>query len=213
MIPDRVHQLFIDPAGAGGAPPPDMLEGCGLWARHHPGIAHRIWDLPDALALLAAGGQAAAVDAIHACRLPAMQADLVRLGIVFLEGGWWADLRVVPRGPCLGDLAEASLVLVADHPGDRRARLTNRLFGAAPRHPAIGRLLAEAVGNVASRRQGSVIALTGSGLLDSAAGLAGADSRLLPEAAWEERFDLRQASYNRPGQHWSQREQAESLYR
>lgn len=216
VIPAVVNQVYVDPDGRDGPAPQEVRAMTAAWARHQPSHRQIIWGPPDVHRLCVENGFGRVADAIGICRLPAMQADLMRLVVIFLTGGWWADLRVVPLRPCLNHLELAPVVLAEDHPTDWRSKITNRFLGAEPKAELVARVLDSAVKNVEERRQGSLIDLTGSNLLTRAldGGLAEGEGSVtvLPAHIWGDVLDLVAAPYNRQGQHWAAREVREGLY-
>src|ERR1041385_1231408 len=93
LIPKVFHQYWTDPRNCGRPLPADVAENRKTWKRLYPEFSQSRWTdeaLPDLLS------DVEGVDVwSHAalCRLPAMRADIVRLGLVFQLGGFWGDLK------------------------------------------------------------------------------------------------------------------------
>ena len=94
MIPQIVHQLWIDPGhtNTGQAQiPDDIRRNIATWDAHHPDIAHHEWTLDDLRHILQDFDGMDIWGAMQVCRFPTMQANLVRLVLILKFGGFWSD--------------------------------------------------------------------------------------------------------------------------
>lgn len=137
MIPPTVHRIWLDD------PLPDPVAEHGkAWAQAHPDW--QITDWCDSAALPPLINQ----DAFNAAAeyYPAdwkrFQADLLRLELLWLHGGVYADTDTVPRRNLQPLLQERSCVVAhspqhirGDHP------ITNCVMAAAPGHPWVRALI------------------------------------------------------------------------
>jgi len=221
MIPEIVHQLWIDPHGQRGSGlPPDIERNRAAWRTFHKSFQFRVWQPDDLLRLCEAHERPEIAAAIMACRFPAMQADLGRLLVLELFGGFWIDLRLHPLVPFLDQLLSCDLVVTEHFPKDNLPEpngfLINGFIGAAPAHPCIRAALRSVAENVARRMSGSIFYVTGSTNLLKAVQAAsdrGAFRMLGHRETWGRLFELRGGSYNAGGMHWSERQERESPYR
>jgi hypothetical protein len=93
--------------------------------------------------------QCGALDAFNKLIPGAFKADLIRYCLVWLHGGWYADMATdIVRDPRpLG--IKHNLVVVADPDPTARGALWNGFFGASPRHPGIRAAIDGVINNVA----------------------------------------------------------------
>lgn len=222
MIPAIVHQFWTPPVGAAPDLPEDIAKNVAAWRRLHPEYGHRLWSFDGVAPRLEDIDGVCALDAVRRCRFPAMQSDIVRLALVYLDGGVWSDLKNLPLRPFLDEVCTDPLVL-CEHPPthqvpDRDEYLTNNFFAAEPRHPFVRACLEQAVQNVNSGlTDGGVVAITGLAMmmrvrhrLQKAGQMP--RYRFLPkEDVWGRTMKRTSASYNAVG-HWSQRQKTEPLY-
>jgi hypothetical protein len=217
-IPRLIHQLWIDASGDPAAVlPSDVQRQVDGWAALNPDYRHRLWTLDAVIALCDAEMAAA----IRNCRLPSMQADLARLVLLDRFGGFWADLKLVPRQPIATALHRFDAVLVQHFPKaelpDPTGVLVNGFIGAVPGSHLIATTRALALANIGARQGDGAFALTGPGVLTTAwrsellAGRLG--MHVIPHGqAWGVLWDVGSDSYNRSGQHWALRQLREPLF-
>ena len=219
MIPLMVHQLWISPDGSDV--PKDIQHNVGRWAELHPGLNHRLWRLKDLEHTLESIAGLPVLEAVRVCRFPTMQSNIVRLSLLYEYGGFWSDLKNLPRRRFLEELLNEELILVEHQPmpvPKPDGYLTNSFMGAVAHHPFVFACLAEAVAGVTRRDTGgSVSTVTGLVMVNrvlwrKVQGGQGPAHRLLrrPEA-WADFMKRTAASYQSGGRHWSLRK-SEPLY-
>ncbi|MDD2878313.1 MAG: capsular polysaccharide synthesis protein [Acidiphilium sp.] len=180
MIPRLIHQLWIDPhAPAPDSPqrhryqkppvPPDVQENCASWSTQHPTFNYRLWSLDDISNLTPLSDHPELRAALLNCRFPAMQADLARLFLLELFGGFWIDLKLFALQPITDELIDYDLVVTEHFPKENLREpngfLINSFIGARPYHPCISHALDEALHNVFGRKQGSIFYVAGGPVL------------------------------------------------
>lgn len=223
MIPRLIHQLWIDPRkgqdGAWSTLPDDVAGNSMAWQELHREFDYRLWRLDEVMRLARMNDRSDVCAAIAACRFPAMQADIARLFLLEMDGGFWVDLKLHPLTPFLDRLVADNLVTVEHFPKDNLPEpngfLINSFIGARPYHPCISTALNAAVRNVRSRMTGSIFYVTGAPVLMAAIATSPNQDgyRMLDhEEAWGRLFEIRGGSYNDNGMHWSLRQEQESAY-
>ncbi len=155
-IPPRVSQFWDRDI------PPDVAALCETWRELNPDLAYHCYSAEEARAFLREAAPAGALAAFDRAREPAMKADIFRLAVLYRHGGWYADAD----DRCLATIAPLGagghdLIVYREDLGT----LGNNFIGVAPRHPAIGRALANAVAAVNRGDSDMVWLSTGPGLL------------------------------------------------
>jgi len=227
-----IHQMWIPPNTSMKDMPPRFALNCEQWPSKHAGFSHRLWSIEDACKLsenirLPDFSSTELVDLINVCRFPAMQADLCRLLILYECGGFWIDLKMIPKRPFLSELVQNKLVLIEHHPTAAypdpsvRKLLNNSFFGSAPQSVFIKKVAALAFENVRDRKQG-VWDVTGprnfmtvrERLFPDLFDRASQDGIRLLRAheLYEVLIGFGWGSYNENGLHWFQRMKSESVY-
>lgn len=150
-------------------------------------------------------------------RLPAMQADVFRVAFLLECGGLWVDAATHCLAPSSSWLRIHSGLTLLRRPHQKSPAVCNGLiFAGAPGHPLLAAAWQRICDVIASRRPGRVYRLVGPGLirelLESGSYQNGVD--ILPSAPLETTVIRFGSSSEVVGadQHWSQRQQTESLY-
>ena len=129
MIPRILHQVWVGPD-----PFPDRFaEYRKTWRTHHPDWELRFWtdeNLPPDLRLPAS---------YERLRSPVERCDLLRLELVWRDGGVYVDCDFECRRPLDPLLEGIDFLLGYSKPG----RVNHALLGAAPHHPVLDRALGE----------------------------------------------------------------------
>jgi mannosyltransferase OCH1-like enzyme len=167
------------------------------------------------------------IEAIRVCRIPSMQADLIRLVLLYEFGGIWIDLKLVPLKTFLQNIIENELVLVEHHKTKeypepwRFNLLINGFFGCEPRSLFIEEVLKLAVNNVKNRKHG-VWDVTGPRVFMTVLDKLYPNSfqRTYPGFLLIRNFQFFDvnvgwgwSTYNKNGLHWSERMKREPIYR
>ena len=125
MIPKIIHRIWL-----GGSMPAREADFGHRWQMLHPGWTVRTWREWNMPALRNQ-------DLFDAATHPAEQADLARLELIHSYGGVYVDTDYEPLRPLDDLLAAVDCFLAAE---DERW-IAVGIFGAAPRHPFIGKLI------------------------------------------------------------------------
>jgi mannosyltransferase OCH1-like enzyme len=129
VIPKVFHQIWL-----GGRPLPREYEGYRrTWTKHHPGWELRVWtesDLP---------GDLRRPEAAERLRAPAERADILRLELLWREGGVYVDTDFECRRSIEPLIEDAELFITLAKAG----RVNNALMGSVPGHAVIGEALAQ----------------------------------------------------------------------
>jgi hypothetical protein len=129
VIPCVFHQIWL-----GGKPVPREYEEYGrTWTRYNPGWELKVWtenDLP---------GDLRRPEAAERLRAPAERADILRLEILWREGGVYVDTDFECRRSIEPLLAGHDFVIGLAKPG----RVNNAFIASVAGHPLLDRALNE----------------------------------------------------------------------
>lgn len=219
MIREAIHQIWIDPTTSGRLPPPDVEENCAAWKQLHPDFEYKLWSLDHIMRLARLHDRSEVCSAISKCRFPAMQADLARLFLLEMAGGFWIDLKLHPRKAFLSTLISYDLLVIEHFPKynlpDPNGFLINSFIGSCQNHPCITTALDCAIKNVNRRMPGSIFYVAGSTVLLDVINTTSNRGKLRMldhRTAWQELLEIRGGSYNSSGMHWSERQEHEPVY-
>lgn len=158
-IPRRIVQFWdTDP------PPTDVVELMESWRFHNPGwqhVHHTDRTARDTLDRLA---DPRLRRAYRVARKPAQKADLLRLALLFHEGGVYADADDRCEAP-LDDLVAGRSFVVAQ---EERGSIGNNFIAAVPGHPLVGAALELAIVAMLRGDADTIWLSTGPGLLTRA---------------------------------------------
>jgi mannosyltransferase OCH1-like enzyme len=195
------------------------------WRSLHPEFTYRLWSLEDILALIDDDDAISvrARPAIQSLRFPAAQADVARLILLRVMGGFWVDLKLEPRIPFLTTLLDLDLVLIEHFPQFHRPEpngfLASGFIGSDRYTPFVNHVLEKVITNVDKRVQSSIFDVTGpANILSTKVDMEnnsqpiGNYTVLSHRHAWTKLFSMGPASYNNNGRHWSLRELREPIY-
>ena len=208
-IPRRILQFWDTEALAD-----DVVELMASWEEENPG-----WDRVrhtdrTARAFLEGLPDPRIRRAYRAARKPAQKADLLRLALLFHEGGVYVDADDRCTGPLAPHLAGRALVVAQEG----RGSIGNNFIAAVPGHPLIGATLELAITAMLRGDADTIWLSTGPGLLTRAmaADLAASETSrdaLGRDTVVLERFELRRfcapnckVAYKTTTRHWSKEE-------
>lgn len=130
MVPRILHQIWLGPDPL----PEDFARYRETWVAHHPAWEHRFWTEDD----LPAGLRRPEV--YERLRMPAERSDILRLEVLWLEGGVYVDTDFEchrPLDPVIEGLDFFTAPLKPD------GWINNAFIGSTPRHPILDRALNE----------------------------------------------------------------------
>jgi mannosyltransferase OCH1-like enzyme len=129
MIPRVLHQIWVGPDRL-----PDEFAAFGeSWRRHHPGWEYRLWteaEIPLELRR---------PEARERLRVPAERSDILRIEILWREGGVYVDTDFECRGSLESHLEGAEFVTANLFPH----RVGNAFIASVPGHVILDEALAE----------------------------------------------------------------------
>jgi mannosyltransferase OCH1-like enzyme len=128
-ISRTIHHIWIGPDPV----PDEQRPWIESWKRHHPSWEHRLWteeDLPE---------DPIRPEVLERLRAPVERADILRLEILFRQGGVYVDTDLECLRPLDDLLGDEEFVAVCLKPG----RVTNTFIAAARGHPLLKRALRE----------------------------------------------------------------------
>ena len=172
------HAQFWDAAD----PPADLEPYLRSWREHDPEIVYQRFDDASAQNELARMASHQALQAFRRAEQPAMRADIFRLAHLYAHGGAYADAD----DRCQTSLAPlraqgAALVVYQEDLGS----IGNNFLMASPKHPVIGKALAEAARAVEEGSADLLWLATGPGALTRAL----ATHVFEDETDWRRRLD------------------------
>lgn len=146
------------------------------------------------------------------CRIPAMQADVIRLLWILEHGGYYSDFSFSPlREPTFHQSGKEITVARWSH-----GRIVNGIFSAVKGSSLIALIASQMIRNIGTRRHGSIWSLTGPGLWIATVGNQETSNLgIIDQRPLFGKFikGSRYASTTRnTAMHWSEREQTEPLY-
>ncbi|MBS7588055.1 tetratricopeptide repeat protein [Ancylobacter defluvii] len=155
-IPRHIHQFWDTPEI-----PDDVMTLMGSWRAHNPGWSYTLHSLDSAREWLRQVSDSRLLRAFRHMPTIAGKVDLLRLAVLFAEGGVYADAD----DRCLASLDAAisgrGLVLRQEHYGS----IGNNFIAVRPHHPVIGQALEDAVSAVLRGDRESIWLSTGPGLM------------------------------------------------
>lgn len=224
-IPRLIHQIWIEPRPGYGAPPPSVADNMRRWQELHADYIHICWSISSLHQTFAQSEHKEAIEALDACNIPAMQADVARLLLLRHFGGFWIDLKTQPRKAFLDELLKFEAVFVEHHPSPKLPNphrfLINSFIGCVPEQSIVSSCFSKVIENIHSRMRGSVFDVTGAPWLTrSLSEITQTDTTdiamnvrvIKQDQAWNALLAIGDAPYNRDGNHWTSRQQHESLY-
>ena len=129
MIPRTIHHIWIGPDPL----PDDHRPWIKSWKRHHPKWEHRLWtedNLPE---------DPIRPEVLERLRAPVERADILRLEILYRQGGVYVDTDLECLRPLDDVIGDADFVGVCLKPG----RVTNTFIASVPGHPLLERAMRE----------------------------------------------------------------------
>lgn len=129
MIPKKFHHIWLGPDPL----PDEHRPWIQSWERHHPDWEFVLWteeNLPD---------DPIRPEVLERLRAPVERADILRLEVLYREGGVYLDTDLECLRPIDPELEDEEFVGVCHKP----QRITNTAIAAAARHPLLERALDE----------------------------------------------------------------------
>jgi mannosyltransferase OCH1-like enzyme len=201
MIPKIIHHVWIDPrdqAANESTIPSEIQDNLLSWRMLEVGYRQKVWLLVDILNLCEDQKKPQVVQAILACRRPSMQADIARLLLLYIFGGFWVDLKLHLNYRFLDRFIDNDLILCENFPKDDllvpNGRLSGNFIGAVPGNVVIIEALASAVSNVNNQMREPMYHETGANNLEVALHStknAGEYFMLPHQTAWGYLFTIR----------------------
>lgn len=135
LVPRIIHQIWVGPDPL----PDEFASYIETWRHHHPKWTHRLWteeNLPTDLRH---------PEALERIRHPAERADILRLELLWRQGGVYVDADFECRramDPYIGD-ADFFTAWLKPRPEGKPGRVNNAFVGSVPGHPLLERALDE----------------------------------------------------------------------
>ncbi len=207
LFPRHIHQYWGD-----ARPPEGVLNLIQTWRSKNPEFKHTLWSDSSARRFIGEqfGPQARAC--FDACLYPAMRADVFRVAVLFVCGGFYIDAdegceeSIAP----LADLAgEVILYYVTRRTGGQaKDRIRNGFMAAQPGARFLGRLLAEIFSALIRRESKNLWLVTGPGKLNQVYGRVDeAEKRTITVLTHRQMLRFAkpnyQLPYKREASHWS----------
>ena len=197
-------------------PPVVIAERMQGWRQQHLGWDYQCFDRPSAAAFFREHYNLALEQAFLDIRLPAMQADVFRIAFVLAFGGLWVDAATTCFSPVESWLDLQTPLLLLRKPHQQHPKVCTGLIHApAPGHPLLSAAWQSMTASLLARTGTKVYRSFGPGLLRDLLASGAWDDTLSVRPVTELHEHLRFGSSSKllpAEQHWSQRQQSESLY-
>ena len=197
-------------------PPAVIAERMQGWRQQHPGWHYQHFDRPSAAAFFREHYGLVLEQAFLDIRLPAMQADVFRIAFVLACGGLWVDAATTCFGPVESWLDLQTPLLLLRKPHQQHPKVCTGLIHApASGHPLLSAAWQSMTVSLLARTGNKVYRSFGPGLLRDLLASGAWDDTLSVRLVTELQGHLRFGSSSKllpVEQHWSQRQQRESLY-
>ena len=197
-------------------PPEPIAERMQEWRQQHPGWRYQRFNCKTAAAFVREHYGLALEQAFLDIRLPAMQADVLRIAALLAWGGLWIDAATNCFSPVEHWIDFKAPLLLLRQPHQAHPKVcTGLIYAKAPQHPLINaawQLMAQAL---LTRSGQKVYRSFGPGVLRDLLASGDWDHTLIVRPVAELGAHLRFGSSSSllpVEQHWSQRQQSESLY-
>ncbi len=221
-IPKIIHQLYLSDNSTLDLPK-DLLQNINSWGDTHPEFIHVVWSLNRLSGLLKDFHGLNVLECVKSCRFPAMQADLIRLALIYEYGGFWSDLKNIAMQEFLSLYVASNIPCLVDHPPSNRrpepnGHLTNSFFGAPAKSKFIWCCLDKICKNVRRRVGNNVYEISGPVVFMDVIKQQKEKSDpvnfylIRYYELWEKVLMRTSASYDKKQQHWSERQKKETLY-
>ena len=213
LPPPRLIQYWDQPV-----PPGPLLERMEQWRQFHPAWSYKRYDRQSAAVFIGTIYGPALEEAFRDIRMPAMQADVFRIAALLAQGGVWIDAATTCRQPLETWLDRRQPLLLLRRAHQRHPKVWNGFIHAAdPDHPLllaawqrITKALLARCGDRIYRDFGPRVLrdLLAEGDPELRTGL-----KVLAETELQnQRVKGSSTEFLPREQHWSIREQSESLY-
>lgn len=197
-------------------PPAGLLERMERWKQWHPSWWYRRYDRGSAARFIGSSYGPALEEAFLDIRLPAMQADVLRIAVLNARGGLWIDAATTCRQRLDVWLNRRQPLVLLRRAHQQHPKVWNGfIHAAAPGHPLLLAAWQRMASALLARSGERVYRDFGPGLLRDllAAGASEAGLQVLQEQDLQAQLQIGSSSDVLPGeQHWSRRQQTESLY-
>ena len=197
-------------------PPAVLLERMQRWQQVHPSWCYQRYDLDSAARFIGSSYGPALEEAFLDIRLPAMQADVFRIAVLNARGGVWIDAATTCQQPLDAWLNRRQPLVLLRRAHQQHPKVWNGfIHAAAPGHPLLAAAWHRMASALLARRGERLYRDFGPGVLRVllAAGAPEAGLQVLQEQDVQAQLQIGSSSEVLPGeQHWSKRQQTESLY-
>tara|TARA_B100000674_G_scaffold365357_1_gene307869 strand:- start:3878 stop:4525 length:648 start_codon:yes stop_codon:yes gene_type:complete len=197
-------------------PPKAITERMKSWRQFHPQWHYRCLDRECAADWFATHHGANLKNAFLDIRLPAMQADVFRIAWLITEGGLWIDAATTCLSPVENWLDLNSPLLLLRKPHQEHPKVCSGLiYTASPSHPLLVAAWQSIQTSLLARTGTKVYRSFGPGLLRDLLASGRWDDTLTIRPVTELKAHLQFGSSSKvlpAEQHWSRRQQSESLY-
>lgn len=154
MIPKTIHKVIIVDDGKIPALPDGMKKALETWYRMNPGYKIKIYSGDDCLAYIKDHFDKDVLDAYNTLKPYSYKCDLMRQLILYNEGGWYTDARMVCYQP-LDTLQKYNkeIYVCIDTP-QQQLYMTNGFIGSTPKHQISKKMIDIILWNVTHEHYG-----------------------------------------------------------
>jgi mannosyltransferase OCH1-like enzyme len=164
MIPKVIHKVIIVDTGKMPQLPEEMNKAIETWYRINPGYKVKIYSDESCENYIKQHFDEHVLKAYHTLKPYSYKCDLMRHLIMYNEGGWYTDARMICYKPLDElDILDKEFYVCVDTP-QQQLCMTTGFIGSIPKHPISKKMIDIILWNIANKHYGmDCLAPTGPG--------------------------------------------------
>jgi len=151
-IPELIHKVLITDDGELPKLPEGMKRAFETWYRMNPGYRIKIYSGIDCIDYIKKHFDEKVLNVYNTLKPYAFKSDLIRQLILYKEGGWYTDTRMICLHP-LEILGKQNFYACIDTP-QQQLSMANGFIGAIPGHPITKKMIDIILWNVEHNHYG-----------------------------------------------------------
>lgn len=168
MIPKKIHRIIIVDGDEIPTLPKEMEDAMKTFLDCNPGYTQQVYSGKDCVEYIKQFYDQETLDCYLALKPYAFRADLMRYLILYNEGGWYADSKMICYQP-FESLQQKEIYLCIDASINPNC-MANGFMGSEPKHPILKKCIDMVKFNISQEHYGlDCLHVTGPGVLFSAA--------------------------------------------
>lgn len=155
LVPKVIHKIIIVDGGKIPTLPEGMKRAIESFYRVNPGYTMKLYSGDDCVDYIKKHFDNEILDAYNSLKPYAYKSDLMRQLILYNEGGWYTDARMIDLQP-LDILNRASKEFYAcfDTPQTQQLCICNGFIGIVPKHPITKKMIDLILWNIKQKHYG-----------------------------------------------------------